>query len=57
MDDILLIQNLHVSYHGKEVLRNISFSTKKGGNCWNHRSKWGGKVNFIKITVAFDPKR
>ncbi|WP_368502868.1 metal ABC transporter ATP-binding protein (plasmid) [Alkalihalophilus sp. As8PL] len=56
MDDTLLIQNLHVSYHGNEALRNISFSTKKGQIVGIIGPNGAGKSTLLKSMLNLIPK-
>src|SRR5699024_6168592 len=49
------IQNLHVSYHGKEVLSNVSFSFKPGNLIGILGPNGAGKSTLMKAILGLIP--
>uniref|UniRef100_UPI00055559AB metal ABC transporter ATP-binding protein n=1 Tax=Halalkalibacter akibai TaxID=1411 RepID=UPI00055559AB len=56
MDDLVLVRNLHVSYHGNEAVKNISFSTKKGQIVGIIGPNGAGKSTLLKSLLNLIPK-
>jgi iron/zinc/copper transport system ATP-binding protein len=56
LDEILLVQNLHVSYHGNEAVKNISFSTKAGQIVGIIGPNGAGKSTLLKSLLNLIPR-
>ncbi|WP_100407628.1 metal ABC transporter ATP-binding protein [Bacillus solitudinis] len=56
MSDILTVQDLYVSYHGNEAVKNISFSTKAGQIVGIIGPNGAGKSTLLKSLLNLIPR-